>query len=454
MHNAVSALPPEVRERAEEFFTTDLSAVRIHIGPRPSQYGAVGLVQGDDIYFLPEYLDFTTREGLALLGHELAHVVQQRHLPLMGTGAEEQVVLDDPDLEAQADLAGAVFSRLTHRNQRSPRIIPAPLCVNDTGHRGKIIQRKVWEPTRIPQPNDVFVWHATTFPSLVKLYQSDKIDIKLGDGWQGPGFYVTTQRSDYQKVMALRNNQKRSHPLMFLLYLLVEDFYWMNGIFQNDFGRPAIGADFVGVRWGGNVRGPFGKPEQTVKKPGSKLPDKYARIGGYQDEEMWTVGLKLDKPEEYDPKTWYQKAPVAGGRSPAFGSGGWRQREAQHEAVLDRLWNLAKQNDRAAGTGDANLDLLVRMIGPRKALLGTLEEITFLSERCATAIHIVGARVFSELKIELQSEFGPQSDVVTHFSPPPKGSLAYFGTSINFDNDRWVDMDSLENLIRQHLSQQ
>jgi hypothetical protein len=454
MRSKEQALPLPVRATAERFFGADLSTVSVRTSWAPLKYSSVAFTEGDTIHFLPGLFDAGSQSGLRLLGHELTHVVQQRNGIAAARGLSPGAVLDVAELEAEADELGSEFADACVAGQiarvRRPSVRKRSAARLGTG----VVQCKVWEPGREVKPNDEFFWHCTTFPSVTKLYQADKLTIKLGGGWQGPGFYVTTQRSDYVKIMALRNNQKEPHPLLFFLYLLVEDFYNLTAVFQDDFGVPAGNPDVVGVRWGGNIKGPFGKPEQTIKMPeGTRgratLPGGHAVIGGYQGEEMWTVGMKLDNPDSYNPQKWFDDTPGRGGRSMAFTGNavGWRNKELAQHAALDALWQLAQQNNRNGNTGNAQLDLLVRMLGPRKAFLGTLEELTFVSERCASRVHVVGARVFSETPTRMYSDLGP--DLVT--SETPYGG-SYSEARIDFDNDKWVDMDFLEQLIQQHLN--
>jgi hypothetical protein len=453
MRSEEHTLPPRVRAVAERFFGADLSTVRVRTSWAPLGYSSLAFTHDETIHFLPGFFDPTTDSGLRLLGHELTHVVQQRcGLPATGERSSGPV-LNEPELEAEADELGSEFSDHCLAGGTA-RVCRLPVRKSSAVRATGIVQRKVWEPGREIKPNDELFWHCTTFPSVTKLYQADRIDIKLGGGWQGPGFYVTTQRSDYVKIMALRNNQKHPHPLLFFLYLLVEDFYDLSAEFKDDFGVPTGSPDFVGVRWGGHISGPFGKPEQTVKLPeGTKgralLPGGHAVIGGYQGEEMWTVGMKLDDPAKYKPEKWFEAAPVRGGRGLAFAGDarGFKDRVAAQHAALDALWQLAQQNNRNGSTGNAQLDLLVRMIGPRKAFLGTLEELTFVSERCAHRIHVVGARMFSEAPTRMYSDLGP--DLVTS-DTPYEG--AYSEARIDFDNDKWVDMDYLQQLIQQYLN--
>jgi hypothetical protein len=93
----------------ERSFGADFSSVRVHEGNQAGQMGALAYTQGTDIYFAPGQYQPNSQSGQELLGHELAHVVQQ------GQGRVESgppqakglTVNSDPGLEQEADQMGA-----------------------------------------------------------------------------------------------------------------------------------------------------------------------------------------------------------------------------------------------------------------------------------------------------------------------------------------------------------
>ncbi len=99
-------LPEMVRGKMEAALGADFSNVRVHVGPQAERIGAIAFTIGSDIYFAPGRYQPDTMQGQQLLGHELAHVVQQRtgrvRNPL-GTGV---AVVQDHALEAEADRLG------------------------------------------------------------------------------------------------------------------------------------------------------------------------------------------------------------------------------------------------------------------------------------------------------------------------------------------------------------
>lgn len=103
-------LPGGVQRQMEASFGADFSDVRVRVGGEAAERGAVAFARGDELQFAPGHYDPTSPAGLELIGHELAHVVQQRQ----GRAAAAQGkggVVDDAALEAEADLAGSRAAR-------------------------------------------------------------------------------------------------------------------------------------------------------------------------------------------------------------------------------------------------------------------------------------------------------------------------------------------------------
>ena len=100
-------LPEEVRRKAEALFGEDFTGVRVHVGPWVRDRGAVAMTSGSAIHFAPGAYDPTSARGLRLLGHELAHVVQQRSGSARSPHPYGVIRLRDPELELAADRMGA-----------------------------------------------------------------------------------------------------------------------------------------------------------------------------------------------------------------------------------------------------------------------------------------------------------------------------------------------------------
>lgn len=105
-------LPEATRGRMERSFGADFSSVRVHQGGAADTLGARAFAQGEDLHFAPGAYAPGSTSGDSLIGHELAHVVQQRAGRVapgpQGKGAS---INSDRGLEAEADRAGAAAAR-------------------------------------------------------------------------------------------------------------------------------------------------------------------------------------------------------------------------------------------------------------------------------------------------------------------------------------------------------
>lgn len=99
-------LPDPVREKMERFFGADFSGVRVHVGAEAPAIGALAFTVGETIVFAPGQYDPASPRGQQLLGHELAHVVQQRSGRVRNPFGNGLAVVSDPGLEAEADRLG------------------------------------------------------------------------------------------------------------------------------------------------------------------------------------------------------------------------------------------------------------------------------------------------------------------------------------------------------------
>ena len=107
-HGGGTEIPEEVRAKMEAAFGVDFSRVRIHEGPHVEAIGALAYTQGTDIHFAPGQYRPTSPRGQELLGHELAHVMQQSQGRVQATTQASGVnINDDTSLEKEADEIGA-----------------------------------------------------------------------------------------------------------------------------------------------------------------------------------------------------------------------------------------------------------------------------------------------------------------------------------------------------------
>jgi len=107
-----SAMPAPLQKKMEGSFGADFSSVRVHEGGQASSLGAMAYAQGDDLHFAPGQYQPGSQGGQALIGHELAHVVQQRQGRVSAPGqAKGAPVVADQGLEDEADRAGQAAAR-------------------------------------------------------------------------------------------------------------------------------------------------------------------------------------------------------------------------------------------------------------------------------------------------------------------------------------------------------
>lgn len=100
------ALPAAVQRKMESYFGASFADVRVHVGPEAPAIGALAFTHGSHLYFAPGQYDPASVKGQQLLGHELAHVVQQRAGRVRNPFGGGVAVVQDPGLEAEADRLG------------------------------------------------------------------------------------------------------------------------------------------------------------------------------------------------------------------------------------------------------------------------------------------------------------------------------------------------------------
>jgi ribosomal protein S18 acetylase RimI-like enzyme len=115
-------LPKAVLAKMEAAFGADFSAVRVHVGPQASRIGAVAFTTGNDLYFAPGQFQPDSVKGQQLIGHELAHVIQQR-TGRVRAPASGIAVVQDRALEAEADRLG--MRAAAHRPPVQAKVAPS-----------------------------------------------------------------------------------------------------------------------------------------------------------------------------------------------------------------------------------------------------------------------------------------------------------------------------------------
>ena len=109
---AGAALPATVQTKMGNAFNFDFSGVRAHEGGQAQAMGALAYTQGSQVHFAPGQYQPDTARGQELLGHELAHVVQQSEGRVAATTQLKGVgINDDSGLEREADDWGARAAR-------------------------------------------------------------------------------------------------------------------------------------------------------------------------------------------------------------------------------------------------------------------------------------------------------------------------------------------------------
>ena len=108
-----SPLPEDTKDKMQGLFGADFSNVRVHTNSALPPSGAKAFTQGTDIFFKSGAYDPSTAEGRGLIGHELAHVVQQAEGRVKVTPGENGLNVNaDPALEREADMMGQKAAKL------------------------------------------------------------------------------------------------------------------------------------------------------------------------------------------------------------------------------------------------------------------------------------------------------------------------------------------------------
>lgn len=101
------SLPETLQRKLSQAFGADLSRVRVYEGQQAAALGAVAFTSGSDIFFAPGRYQPDTPAGQRLLGHEIAHVLQQRAGRVRTSLPGRLTIVQDAALEAEAERMGA-----------------------------------------------------------------------------------------------------------------------------------------------------------------------------------------------------------------------------------------------------------------------------------------------------------------------------------------------------------
>jgi hypothetical protein len=142
-------LPDSVRQKMESFFGTSFADVRVHVGSQPASIGALAFTHGANLYFAPGQYNPHTTQGQRLLGHELAHVVQQRAGRAKNPFGTGVAVLQDRSLEAEADRMG--MRAATRSKPVQPAMVPVPGPIQRTAYQSAVGPRQDFARNAIVQ---------------------------------------------------------------------------------------------------------------------------------------------------------------------------------------------------------------------------------------------------------------------------------------------------------------
>jgi hypothetical protein len=119
-------LPKAVRSKMEAAMGADFSGVRVHTGPHVDRLGAIAFTAGSAIHFAPGHYRPDTAHGQRVIGHELAHVLQQRAGRVRNPFHGGTAVVENETLEAEAHHLGSRAASLampgTMRGTLAPQV--------------------------------------------------------------------------------------------------------------------------------------------------------------------------------------------------------------------------------------------------------------------------------------------------------------------------------------------
>jgi hypothetical protein len=217
-------LPDPVRHKMESFFGAGLSEVRIHEGPLATALGARAITHGSDIHFAPGQYAPGTLQGQRLLGHEIAHVLQQRAGRVRNPFSSGVAIVLDHGMEAEAERMGAraalyqpsgragqaIASPTVQPKTRSAR--PAPESPGRPAGRVSagqpVVQARFWEVT----PAGKYIWH---WGPVIKRWWRPSPNLDNGGQEMKGGYGVWLRKSawDAHQRPAMAHAKVRNVPL-------------------------------------------------------------------------------------------------------------------------------------------------------------------------------------------------------------------------------------------------
>jgi hypothetical protein len=198
----------------------DLSGVRLH--PDAAEAGEVGAhayARGADVYFAPGRFDTGSRAGLELIGHELAHVAQQRQGRVAATSqAKGLPVNDDDGLEREADASGVAAAAEAIRAPAAPR---AGALSRRSAGDGVIQMVKAYR---------------VEYPTYKIVVSGDKIESFEGNAGDGMGINISFVMPDHSQHFAAERKGAQLKGLRIVEFEFKDDFW--DGIQWKSKGAP------------------------------------------------------------------------------------------------------------------------------------------------------------------------------------------------------------------------
>ncbi|MGD0190330.1 MAG: DUF4157 domain-containing protein [Rhizomicrobium sp.] len=130
--SGASCLAPELRRPFEQMLDCDLSTVRVAVEPRLIGARVDACVRAETILISPAVPDSRSPDGTALLGHEIAHVLQHRSGQAVRQAHDP--VLHDPGLEIEADRIGLHCAAILHPHRIADPGLPATVATVRARH--------------------------------------------------------------------------------------------------------------------------------------------------------------------------------------------------------------------------------------------------------------------------------------------------------------------------------
>lgn len=282
--------------------------------------------------------------------------------------------------------------------------------------------------TKIMVEDVEYFWHATTIEQTLKMIQNDSSGLRpLGTGQLGPGFYVTSTVSDYQKGMARRSRPEpegEAEPPLFLFRVGVENFHTLIPCFLTRWGPSSDGSEagFFAVCWYKGGQGGVGMKELAGFMPafadGKRVEFKY---GEYRQVGMFGTQI-ADMPEK------------------------------DQMDFMNTLWGYACNNSRpefARLHRFAPFDRLLSWIGPKRMFRVLFLELAFKTEKSLANARMVDVKVFSPTIEPLKLKFSFKGKNYDLTGAVPRGtSLRTDPSPLNFHEEISLDLKKVFDALK------